>query len=99
MPCTFGAFIGRPEPRVEPATEVADEEGEEQSGRDPATENLVEIVDSGIIEVTEEAIDDEEEDGNEDDEEEEETVANTYNTDIERYSKILSDGDSIRVNS
>ena len=28
-----------------------------------------------------------------------ETVANTYNTDIERYSKILSDGDSIRVNS
>ena len=64
---------------------------------DPATENLVEIVDSGIIEVTEEAIDDE--DGNEDDEEEEETVANTYNTDIERYSKILSDGDSIRVNS
>ena len=66
---------------------------------DPATENLVEIVDSGIIEVTEEAIDDEEEDGNEDDEEEEETVANTYNTDIERYSKILSDGDSIRVSS
>jgi mannuronan 5-epimerase len=66
---------------------------------DPATENLVEIVDSGIIEVTEEAIDDEKEDGNEDDEEEEETVANTYNTDIERYSKILSDGDSIRVNS
>jgi len=58
---------------------------------DPATENLVEIVDSGIIEVTEEAIDD--------DEEEDETVANTYNTDIERYSKILSDGDSIRVNS
>ena len=37
---------------------------------DPATENLVEIVDSGIIEVTEEAIDDDEEDGNEDDEEE-----------------------------
>jgi mannuronan 5-epimerase len=66
---------------------------------DPATENLIEIVDSGIIEVTEEAIDDDEEDGNEDDEEEEETVANTYNTDIERYSKILSDGDSIRVNS
>src|SRR5918999_914358 len=59
---------------------------------DPATENLVEIVDSGIIEVTEEANDDdEEEDGNEDDEEEEENEANTYNTDIERYSKILSD--------
>ena len=65
---------------------------------DPATENLVEIVDSGIIEVTEEANDDEE-DGNEDDEEEEENEANTDNTDIERYSKILSDGDSIRVNS
>ena len=63
---------------------------------DPATENLVEIVDSGIIEVTEEANDEE---GNEDDEEEEENEANTYNTDIERYSKILSDGDSIRVDS
>lgn len=61
---------------------------------DPATENLVEIVDSGIIEVTEEANDDDDEQ-----EEEEENEANTYNTDIERYTKILSDGDSIRVNS
>src|SRR5918992_63452 len=59
---------------------------------DPASVNLVDIVDSGIIEVTEEV-------NNEDDEEEEENEANTYNTDIERYSKILSDGDSIRVNS
>jgi mannuronan 5-epimerase len=68
---------------------------------EPATENLVEIVDSGIVEVTEEANDDEgeEEGGNEDNEEEEENEATTYNTDIERYNKILRGGDSIRVNS
>jgi mannuronan 5-epimerase len=58
---------------------------------DPATENLVEIVDSGIIEVTEGANDNnEEQEGNE---------TNSYNTDIERYTRILSGEDSIRVNS
>ena len=49
---------------------------------DPAKENLVEIVDSGIIKVTE--------GGN---------GINSYNTDIERYTRILSGEDSIRVNS
>ena len=49
---------------------------------DPETENLVEIVDSGIIKVTEGA-----------------NEANSYNTDIERYTRILSGEDSIRVNS
>jgi parallel beta-helix repeat protein len=60
---------------------------------DPATENLVEIVDSGIIEVTEGANDDD------DSEEQKENEANSYNTDIERYTRILSGEDSIRVNS
>jgi mannuronan 5-epimerase len=60
---------------------------------DPATKNLVEIVDSGIIEVTDGAND------NDDNEEQKENEANSYNTDIERYTRILSGEDSIRVNS
>jgi parallel beta-helix repeat protein len=63
-----------------------------------ATENIVEIVeivDSGIIEVREEASNGEE-DGDDDEEEEEE---NSYDTDDEPYRTILSDGDSITVNS
>jgi poly(beta-D-mannuronate) C5 epimerase len=60
-----------------------------------ATENLVEIVDSGTIEVTEGETD-EEEDGSGD---EEEAENNLYNTDNEPYREILSDGDSIVVNS
>ena len=54
-----------------------------------ATENIVEIVDSGIIEVREE-------DGDDDDDDDEE---NSYDTDDEPYRTILSDGDSIIVNS
>src|SRR5215210_2215596 len=57
-----------------------------------ATENLVEIVDSGIIEVTEVA-----NDGGEDLVDEEEAENNLYNTDNEPYRKRLSDGDSIIV--
>ena len=57
-----------------------------------ATENIVEIVDSGIIEVREEDGDDD--DGDDDDDEE-----NSYDTDDEPYRNILSDGDSITVNS
>jgi poly(beta-D-mannuronate) C5 epimerase len=59
-----------------------------------ATENLVEIVDSGTIEVTEVA-----NDGGEDLVDEEEAENNFYNTDNESYRKRLSDGDSIIVNS
>ena len=55
-----------------------------------ATENIVEIVDSGIIEVREE-------DGDDDDDDEDEE--NSYDTDDEPYRTILSDGDSITVNS
>jgi len=64
---------------------------------DQATENVVEIVGSGTIEVTEGETDDGvgEEDGDDDDEDEE----NSYNTDIEPYRKILGDGESIIVNS
>jgi poly(beta-D-mannuronate) C5 epimerase len=59
-----------------------------------ATENLVEIVDSGTIEVTEVA-----NDGGEDLVDEEEAENNLYNTDNEPYRKRLSDGDSIIVHS
>jgi mannuronan 5-epimerase len=60
-------------------------------------ENLVQIQDSGTIEVTEEANDGGEDDDDDDDDMEEEE--NSYNTDNEPYSKTLSDGDTIRVNS
>jgi parallel beta-helix repeat protein len=53
-----------------------------------ATENVVEIVDSGTIEVIEG-----ESDGGEEDEGE------SYDTDSEPYRRTLSDGDSITVNS
>ena len=56
-----------------------------------ATENIVEIVDSGIIEVREE-------DGDDDDDDDEDEE-NSYDTDDEPYRTILSDGDSITVNS
>jgi parallel beta-helix repeat protein len=63
-----------------------------------ATENHVEIVDSGIIEVTEGETDEEEndDDGSGDDEEGEGNLYNTYN---EPFRRTLSDGDSITVNS
>ena len=61
-----------------------------------ATENLVEIVDSGTIEVREVG-NDGGEDG--DDDEGEESENSLYNTDNEPYSRILSDGDSIIINS
>jgi parallel beta-helix repeat protein len=58
---------------------------------DIAIENLVEIAGSGIIEVAEGANDGEEDDG--------EAEENSYNTDIQPYTTILGDGDSITVNS
>jgi len=56
-----------------------------------ATRNIVEIVDSGTIEVTEG-----ETDGEED---EEEGEGDLYNTDNQPYRRTLSDGDSITVDS
>ena len=55
-----------------------------------ATENVVEIVDSGIIEVIE---------GESDGGEEEESEGELHNTNGEPYRRTLSDGDSITVNS
>jgi parallel beta-helix repeat protein len=52
----------------------------------------VEILDSGIIEVGEGAIDEEEE-------EEDEIEGDSYNTDIEPYRRTLSDGDDITINN
>ncbi|HEX6252988.1 MAG TPA: hypothetical protein VFZ55_02105 [Nitrososphaera sp.] len=61
-----------------------------------ATENLVQIVGSGIIEVTEVANDGR---GDRDDDDDEEAEINFYNTDNQPYRRTLSDGDSIIVNS
>jgi hypothetical protein len=59
-----------------------------------STNNLVEIVDSGTIEVVEVNDGDGDEDGNGDEQEE-----SDYNTDNSPYTKVLGDGDSIIVNS
>jgi parallel beta-helix repeat protein len=64
-----------------------------------ATRNIVEIGDSGIIEVTEGETDEEEEDDDGDGGDEEEGEGNSYNTDNEPFRRTLSDGDSITVNS
>ncbi len=54
-----------------------------------ATQNVVEIVDSGAIEVIEG--DSDEDDG--------QSEGDYYNTETESYRRTLSDGDSITVNS
>src|ERR671918_353240 len=64
-----------------------------------ATENVVEIVDSGIIEVTEGETDEDDDDDGGGDEEEEEGEGELYNTYNEPFRRTLSDGDSITVNS
>jgi mannuronan 5-epimerase len=79
------------------AEEEDDQATEEQATEDQATENVVEIVGSGTIEVTGGA-NDGEEDGD-DDGDEDEDEANSFNTDVEPYTTILGDGDSITVNS
>jgi hypothetical protein len=69
---------------------------------DQPVENVVEIVGSGIIDVTEGADNGggEEEDGEEDDENGgDEDEGSSHNTDIEPYTAILGDGDSITINS
>ncbi len=67
---------------------------------DSQIESVVEIVDSGRIQVIEGAIDDDEgeEDENGDDGAEG-GEGDLYNTDVEPYRRALSDGDSITVNS
>ncbi len=77
-----------------------DQATEDQATEDQAIENVLEIVDSGTIEVTGGANnggEEEEEDGGDDDGDEDE--ANSFNTDVEPYRTILGDGDSITVNS
>ena len=63
------------------------------TGGDSVTGNLVEIVGSGTIQVTDGESDDD------DDNNEEGGEGELYNTDIQPYRKTLSDGDSITVNS
>ena len=86
---------GEAEEEDDQATE--DQATEDQATEDQATENVVEIVGSGTIEVTGGA-NDGEEDGD-DDSDEDEDEANSFNTDVESYTTILGDGDSITVNS
>ena len=70
------------------------------SQEDSEIDSHVEIVDSGIIEVTEEETDGEEEDDGDDGSgDEEEGEGDLYNTDNEPYRTTLSDSDSITVNS
>jgi len=71
------------------------DEEDNGDGDDEETENVVQIVDSGTIEVTD-GVNDGEEGG---DEEEDSDEANAHNTDVEPYTTILGDGDSITVNS
>ena len=71
------------------------DEEENGDGNGEETENVVQIVGSGTIEVTD-GVNDGEEGG---DEEEDSDEANAHNTDVEPYTTILGDGDSITVNS
>src|ERR687895_1927007 len=68
---------------------------------DSATENLVEIVDSGVIQVTQGANEQEDEEAGNDNDEggEEETETTPYNTDNQSYTIRMNGGDSIMVNS
>src|SRR5215217_5695667 len=75
--------------------DVDDEENGDSDEEE--TENVVQIVGSGTIEVTGGA-NDGEEDGD-DDGDEDEDESNSFNTDVEPYTTILGDGDSITVNS
>jgi parallel beta-helix repeat protein len=72
------------------------------AGGDVETENIVQIANSGIIEVEENSEgnddDDDDDEGDGDDGDDEDEV-NSYNTNDEPYTAVLSDGDSITVNS
>jgi mannuronan 5-epimerase len=70
---------------------------------DSTTENFLEIVDSGEIEVIEVPNEQDEaddgDDDNDNDEEEEDNETTSYNTDVQSYTRRMSGGDSIMVNS
>src|SRR5215210_2977188 len=75
--------------------EGIDVDDEEEDGDDgEEIENVAQIVGSGTIEVTEGA-----NDGEDEEDEDDEDEGNSYNTDIQPYTTILGDGDSITVNS
>ena len=66
------------------------------TGDDSVTGNLVEIIDSGTIQVIEGEVD---EDDDEDEDGGDEGEGEMHNTDIQPYRRTLSDGDEITVNS
>src|SRR5215207_10414369 len=66
------------------------------TGDDSVTGNLVEIIDSGTIQVIEGEVD---EDDDEDEDGGDEGEGEMHNTDIQPYRRTLSDGDEITVSS
>jgi mannuronan 5-epimerase len=81
------------------AIEEDDQAMEDQATEDQAIQNVLEIVDSGTIEVTEGANNGEEDGGDGDEGGEDEDETDSFNTDVEPYRTILGDGDSITINS
>ena len=87
---------------IDPDEGVIDDDTDadaDEADDDQATENVVEVVGSGTIEVTEGATDGEEDEDDGDADDDDGDEVNSYNTDIEPYSTILGDGDTITVNS
>ena len=83
---------------IEPDEADEADEADDADDEQAIENNVVEIVGSGTIQVTGGA-DDGEDEGNGDDDDDDEDGDNSFNTDIEPYTTILDDGDSITVNS
>ena len=83
---------------IEPDDADEADEADDADDEQAIENNVVEIVGSGTIQVTGGA-DDGEDEGNGDDDDDDEDGDNSFNTDIEPYTTILDDGDSITVTS
>ena len=83
---------------IEPDEADEADEADDADDEQAIENNVVEIVGSGTIQVTGGA-DDGEDEGNGDDDDDDEDGDNSFNTDIEPYTTILDDGDSITVTS
>jgi poly(beta-D-mannuronate) C5 epimerase len=83
---------------IEPDDADEADETDDADDEQAIENNVVEIVGSGTIQVTGGA-DDGADEGNGDDDDDDEDGDNSYNTDIEPYTTVLDDGDSITVNS
>ena len=83
---------------IEPDDADEADEADDADDEQAIENNVVEIVGSGTIQVTG-GTDDGEDEGNGDDDDDDEDGDNSFNTDIEPYTTILDDGDSITVTS